>query len=147
MLKKSNTNAIIHLPIIITTLLPEGYEILPNTSELFELAFAFYEYQLLSKDQIIKRGSFFKSIDGKPTNHYIICSASSSLVWEGRSEITKSCFKEGSEETKEWSDEKIQRLINTNEYFRKGIVNIFFEGATIPFLTNVIPLFELKNSA
>ena len=47
-------------------------------------------------------------------------------------------------DVKEWSDEKISGLIMENEYFRKGIVNIFFEGATIPFLVNTVPLFELK---
>jgi hypothetical protein len=52
--------------------------------------------------------------------------------------------RELTEEIKEWPDGKIQKLINTNEYFRRGIVNIFFEGATIPFLSNAIPLFELK---
>lgn len=45
---------------------------------------------------------------------------------------------------KEWSDEAIQNLIHQNEFFRKGIVNIFFEGSSIPFLVNTIPLFELK---
>jgi len=45
---------------------------------------------------------------------------------------------------KEWSDTRITRLIEENEYFRKGVVYIFFEGATIPFLVNTIPLFELK---
>ncbi len=44
----------------------------------------------------------------------------------------------------EWSDSTILRHIQENEYFRKGIVNIFFEGASIPFLANTIPLFELK---
>ncbi|MHB1688138.1 MAG: DpnII family type II restriction endonuclease [Ignavibacteriaceae bacterium] len=44
----------------------------------------------------------------------------------------------------EWSDEKIERMIKTNDHFCKGIVNIFFEGGTIPFLSNTIPLFELK---
>lgn len=44
----------------------------------------------------------------------------------------------------EWSDARIAKLIRNNEYFRKGIVNIFFEGSTIPFLTKTIPLFELK---
>lgn len=52
--------------------------------------------------------------------------------------------KENNDEINEWSDNKIQKLIDTNEYFRKGIVNIFFEGATTPFLANAIPLFELK---
>ena len=45
---------------------------------------------------------------------------------------------------KEWSDEKVAKLIKENEHFRKGLVNIFFEGSTIPFLTKTIPLFELK---
>jgi hypothetical protein len=44
----------------------------------------------------------------------------------------------------EWSDETIQSLIHQNEFFCKGIVNIFFEGSSIPFLANTIPLFELK---
>ncbi len=45
---------------------------------------------------------------------------------------------------KEWSDSTIQKKINSNIYFRKGLINIFFEGASIPFLANTIPLFELK---
>lgn len=45
---------------------------------------------------------------------------------------------------KEWSDSQIKKFIKENEYFRKGVVNIFFEGSTVPFLTKTIPLFELK---
>jgi hypothetical protein len=48
------------------------------------------------------------------------------------------------ENLSEWSDNKIQGMIQSNEDFRMGIVNIFFEGATIPFLSKTIPLFELK---
>ena len=44
----------------------------------------------------------------------------------------------------EWSDGTILKKIQSNEYFRKGLVNIFFEGASIPFLASTIPLFELK---
>lgn len=51
---------------------------------------------------------------------------------------------ENSDDIKEWSDETIQKLIRENFYFRKGIVNLFFEGASIPFLAETIPLFELK---
>ncbi len=50
----------------------------------------------------------------------------------------------GLENISEWSDDKIAGMIQKNEYFRAGIVNLFFEGATIPFLANTIPLFELK---
>jgi len=65
-------------------------------------------------------------------------------------ELNKLVFKErwhnekNLDNIEEWSDNRILTLIQKNEYFRKGIVNIFFEGATIPFLANTIPLFELK---
>jgi len=48
------------------------------------------------------------------------------------------------ENIKEWSDSKIQKRVRENEFFRKGLVNIFFEGSTIPIFSNVLPLFELK---
>lgn len=91
----SEINSIANLPNIVSIILPEEFELLPNTSEIFELEFAFYEYQFLSKDEIIRRGAFFKNVDGIPTYHYLICSNNSPLIWEGRSELTKSYFKEG----------------------------------------------------
>ncbi len=83
------------LPKITSFLLPKDYELLPNTSEVFEMEFAYYEYKLLTKTEIVQRGAYFKSVDGLPTYHYMICSNNSPLVWKGRSEITKSYFKEG----------------------------------------------------
>lgn len=44
----------------------------------------------------------------------------------------------------EWNDSKINNIIKENDYFRKGIINLFLEGATIPFLVDTVPLFELK---
>ncbi len=88
-------DSISDLPKITSFILPKEFELLPNASELFELEFAFYEYKILTKDEIIRRGAFFKSVDGTSTYHYIICSNNSPLIWEGRSEITKSYFKEG----------------------------------------------------
>lgn len=44
----------------------------------------------------------------------------------------------------EWSDSKILQLIHQNRYFRMGIVNLFFEGASVPFLAQTLPLFELN---
>ena len=51
---------------------------------------------------------------------------------------------ESSADIKEWSDKKISKLIRTDKYFRQGIVNVFFEGSSVPFLAQTIPLFELK---
>lgn len=66
------------------------------------------------------------------------------------SELNKLVFKENwpkdedVNNIKEWSDTRITNLIKNNQCFRKGIINIFFEGSTIPFLTQTVPLFELK---
>ncbi len=91
----SKINSISVLPRITSFLFPENLELLPNISELFELELAFYEQKFLSTNEIICRGAFFKSVNGTPTYHYIICSSNSPLIWEGRSEITKAYFKEG----------------------------------------------------
>jgi len=48
------------------------------------------------------------------------------------------------ENIKEWTDSKIQKKIQESKFFRKGLVNIFFEGSTVPILSNALPLFELK---
>jgi hypothetical protein len=44
----------------------------------------------------------------------------------------------------EWGKSKITNLLKNNEGFRQGIVNLFFEGGTVPFLSHTLPLFELK---
>ena len=44
----------------------------------------------------------------------------------------------------EWGDAKIARLIRENPDFRRGVVNLFFEGASVPFLSRTLPLFELR---
>jgi len=88
-------NPILSLPRVSSLILPEEYELLPNTSEVFELEFAFYEYNFLTKNEIVNRGAFFKSIGGIPTFHYVICSSNNPLTWEGRSTITRAYFKEG----------------------------------------------------
>lgn len=49
-----------------------------------------------------------------------------------------------SDNISEWGDEKVASLIKDNYYFRKGLVNLFFEGATIPIVSRALPLFELK---
>ncbi len=51
---------------------------------------------------------------------------------------------ESDADVKEWSDKKIANLLKDNVYFRKGLVNLFFEGATTSVLARMLPLFELK---
>jgi len=47
-------------------------------------------------------------------------------------------------EITEWSTGKIEKLIISNESFRKGVVNIFFEGSSNKFFQQTLPSFELQ---
>jgi len=47
-------------------------------------------------------------------------------------------------EISEWGTKKIIKLIINNEDFRKGIVNIFFEGSSNKFFQQTLPSFELQ---
>jgi len=54
------------------------------------------------------------------------------------------CNESNPNNIQEWSDSVILEKIQNNEYFRKGLVKLFFRGASVPFLADTIPLFELK---
>lgn len=45
-------------------------------------------------------------------------------------------------EISEWGTPKIEKLVRENVYFRKGLVNIFYEGSTIEFFKKTLPTFE-----
>ena len=54
------------------------------------------------------------------------------------------CDEISAENLTEWSDGKIENLILSNRFFRKGLVNLFFEGSSNPLLTRVLPPFEIR---
>lgn len=54
------------------------------------------------------------------------------------------CDSEQTSNIDEWSDAYLSSMIKNNDAFRKGVVNLFFEGSTIPFLARTLPLFEFK---
>lgn len=45
---------------------------------------------------------------------------------------------------KEWSKKNLFQLVRTNRDVAEGLVNLFFEGFSIPILREYLPLFELK---
>lgn len=45
-------------------------------------------------------------------------------------------------EISEWATEKIEKLVRTNEYFRKCLVNIFYDGSSLEFFRKTLPPFE-----
>lgn len=70
-------------------------ELLPSVDELFELELATLEYVTLEKEELINRSAFFKWIDGKPTNHYLLYSNKSEGITQNRSAKTRVYFDEG----------------------------------------------------
>lgn len=48
---------------------------------------------------------------------------------------------------REWGSGKIAKMVRENPAFRRGIVNLFFEGASVPFLAKTLPPFELRKFA
>lgn len=62
---------------IIKTIFHNGFELLPNTNQLWEIDMAYGEVQTLkTKKNLIERSAFFGRVDGKETHHYKICKAS-----------------------------------------------------------------------
>lgn len=57
-------------------LFPKGYELVPQLNELYELRLALMESGSLSPHELIERGAYFQSINGKATYHYQMCSGS-----------------------------------------------------------------------
>ena len=86
-----------------------------------------------SNESLKRLVTFVRIIDDPELNSLIL-----KEKWLKEVEITNN------ENVKEWSDDKIQRKLREDEFFRKGVVNIFYEGATVPILSRVLPLFELK---
>ena len=44
-----------------------------GTDEIFELDLALWEYEVLSKKELVDRGAYFKLVDGKETTHFKTC--------------------------------------------------------------------------
>jgi len=86
-----------------------------------------------SNESLKRLITFIRIIDNSELNHLVYKDR-----WITEAEI------DDRENIKEWSDSKILKKIKESEFFRKGLVNIFFEGSTIPILSNALPLFEVK---
>jgi len=70
-------------------------ELLPSVDELFELELAYLEYNCLPKDDLLNRLAYFKSIDGKFTQHFLMYNFSTNALTTDRSADTKAYFENG----------------------------------------------------
>ncbi|MDP3113976.1 MAG: DpnII family type II restriction endonuclease [Candidatus Cloacimonadaceae bacterium] len=54
------------------------------------------------------------------------------------------CTKEEVDEIIEWKTDRVKSMLKTNTHFVKGVIRLFFEGASTPYLAKTLPLFELQ---
>ncbi len=73
-------------------LFPNHLEITPQLSEVYELALAFYESQILSDDEIIQNGAYFARVNKKYTRHFQICTGDPLLLPKHSSARLRSFF-------------------------------------------------------
>ena len=73
-------------------LFQDGYELSPNLSEVYELALAFYESKILSKNELIKNSAYFVKVDNAFTNHFAICTGNPLKLPDYSSSRLKSFF-------------------------------------------------------
>lgn len=70
----------------------DGLEISPNLSEVYELALAYYESRILTKQELIRNSAYFIKVDSEFTHHYHICTGDPVKIPEYSSARLKAFF-------------------------------------------------------
>jgi DNA modification methylase len=95
-IKGSNmNNNFFKIESIINKAFGNNITLLPSVDELFELEMGYLEFNCLSKEQLLERSAFIKSIDNNPTKHYLLYSNYNETINESRSAQTQTYFEEG----------------------------------------------------
>jgi len=58
---------------LIEKLFDQNYHLIDGTDEIFELDLALWEYEVLTKKELVDRSAYFKLVDGKETTHFRTC--------------------------------------------------------------------------
>ena len=83
------------LPSLLQNSLESKVDLLPSVNESFELELAYLEYNCLSKEDLLDRSAYFKSIDGKFTKHFLMYNKTDKALTYNRSTSTKAYFENG----------------------------------------------------
>lgn len=86
---------ILSLPSISNVLFGSEYELIPSVNEVFELEMAYLERKALDKESLVERSAYFKSVDGKLTRHFLLCSAHANVVHKDGSPMSRAYFSNG----------------------------------------------------
>jgi 16S rRNA G966 N2-methylase RsmD len=84
-----------HIQSVTAKAFGNNVELLSSVDELFELEMAWLEFNCLSKEQLLERSAFIKSIDNQFTKHYLLYSNYSEKINENRTAATQAYFEEG----------------------------------------------------
>ena len=80
------------IPNLKEILFGNNIELLSSVDELFELELAYLEYKILPDEDLLERASYFKSINHKPTKHFLMCNSPENAFTKDRSITTKNYF-------------------------------------------------------
>ena len=58
---------------LLEKLFDKNYQLIDGTDEIFELDLALWEYEALSKKELVDRSAYFKLVDGKESVHFKTC--------------------------------------------------------------------------
>jgi hypothetical protein len=84
-----------NIPSLVSAAFGKNIILLPSVDELFEIEMAYLEFNCLSKEQLIERSAFIKSIGNQPTKHYLLYSNYNETINENRTAQTQAYFEEG----------------------------------------------------
>src|SRR3990167_8587388 len=58
---------------LLEKLFANNFQLIDGADEIFELDLALWEYEVLSKNELIDRSAYFRLVDGKETAHFKTC--------------------------------------------------------------------------
>ena len=73
-------------------LFQKHHMIIPQLSEVYELALAYYESRILSDEELLRNGAYFSRIGGELTHHFLMCTGDPVLLPGHSSSRLKSFF-------------------------------------------------------
>jgi hypothetical protein len=73
-------------------LFPEYLALSPQLNEVYELALAYYEYNILSEDELVDNGAYFIRVGKRMTRHYLMCTGEPLFLPKHSSSRLKSFF-------------------------------------------------------
>lgn len=88
--RASSAGALFHSAI--QELFPPSHVLLPQINQIYELDLAYGEHRLLSDDELIQRGAYFRSVNGTDTYHFRICMNTPEQVNANASQNRKNFF-------------------------------------------------------